>query len=139
MIKTVKFAKPTHRDSVGRNRYVKTTGLEIYDSGDPRDEPDRDGSICLCPINSRDKVTESCRVSIARSALPEVIAALQEIAGVPDKCAKACQLLVDAYTKAMQSDGGSVKWEDVDIAHAAAIIALGLDECSEGRSNEGDV
>jgi hypothetical protein len=80
VIKTIKFDKPSYRDSRGRNGFIQTHGIEIYDVSSTTEE-DRDGSIMLSPVNSRGKVSEACRLSIAKSALPEIIAALQGIAG----------------------------------------------------------
>lgn len=39
---------------------------------------------------------------------------------------RAARLLVEAYRRAGESGGGGVEWEEIDDAHAAARIALGL-------------
>lgn len=39
----------------------------------------------------------------------------------------ACRLLVEAYRRGA-ADGGSIDWSDVDDAHEAARVALGLGE-----------
>ena len=89
MIKTIRFDKPPYRDSKGRNGSIQTSGIEICEQG--ACDEDRDDCIMLNPINSRGEVSAACRLSIARAALPAVIAALQEIAGLrsaDDKKAK---------------------------------------------------
>jgi len=39
------------------------------------------------------------------------------------KAMKACELLVSAYERGNR-DGGSVDWDDLDLAHEAAVAAL---------------
>jgi hypothetical protein len=80
VIKTIRFAKPPYRDSKGRDGFIQTSGVEICEQG--ACDEDRDDCIMLNPINSRGEVSAACRLSIARAALPAVIAALQEIAGL---------------------------------------------------------
>jgi hypothetical protein len=79
MHKIIRFDKRPWRDSKGRNGFMFTTGVEIiFQETAPGD--DRDGAVLMCPITRRGEVSEACRLSISRSALPDVIAALQEIA-----------------------------------------------------------
>lgn len=78
MAHIVKFDMPPDFDSCGRNGYVITIGVEIT-SLSPAVNIDRDATLFLHPINSRGTATKNCRVAIARSALPRVIATLQQI------------------------------------------------------------
>jgi hypothetical protein len=79
MMKIIRFDRRPWRDSKGRNGFMFTTGVEIlFQDAAPGD--DLDGAVLMYPITSRGETSEACRLSIAKSALPDVIAALQEIA-----------------------------------------------------------
>jgi hypothetical protein len=127
--KIIKFDKRPRYDSKGRNGFIMTTGIEIADLGLSQyliDDPSVEAAITLHPLDSRGNVSKACRLSIARSALPDVIAALQEIAGHDaNKSIRACRLLVQAYAKDAGDDAASVEWEDLDTAYVAACEALG--------------
>jgi hypothetical protein len=99
LIVAVKFARPSHRDSFGRNRFVQTHGVEIHDWSWICEEG-RDGSVMLSPITSRGETSESCRLSLSVSALPEVIAALQGIVASHELAAS-----VDAAPAKHPADG----------------------------------
>jgi hypothetical protein len=86
--KIIKFDKRPRYDSKGRNGFIMTTGVEIADLGISEyliDDPIVEAAIVLQPLNRRGEVSDACRISIAHSALPEVIKALQEIAGLHDE------------------------------------------------------
>lgn len=78
----IKFAKRPWRDSKGRNGFLFTTGVEILNQDAPqsRSYEIEDDAVLLFPLTSRGVPSEACRLSIAKSALPQIIAALQEIA-----------------------------------------------------------
>jgi hypothetical protein len=48
---------------------------------------------------------------------------MRQVSAVP-QLVRACRLLVTAYAKAAESE--HVDWDDVDLAHDAAILALGI-------------
>lgn len=75
MIKEIRFLKPPRHDSWGRNGFITTTGVEITSLGEPIE--DRDATVLFAPISSKGLPATSCRVSVARAALPRVIAAVQ--------------------------------------------------------------
>jgi hypothetical protein len=127
--RVIKFDERPRYDSKGRNGFITTTGIEIADFNASEyliDDAVVEAAIILHPLDTRGDVSEACRPSIARSALPEVIAALQEIAGLDaNKSIRACRLLVEAYANDAEDDAASVEWKDLDTAYVAAREALG--------------
>jgi hypothetical protein len=77
MIKEIRFQNPPRHDSWGRNGFITTTGVEINSLGEPVE--DRDATVLFTPISSKGRPATSCRVSVARAALPQVIAALESL------------------------------------------------------------
>jgi hypothetical protein len=73
---TIKFDKPTYYASKGRNGYLLTHGVAVYDIG----TGDFD-EVHLQPLTSRGDVSDACRLVIRKSAIPELIKALTEVAG----------------------------------------------------------
>lgn len=68
----IRYASPTHFDSRGGTRFVKTIGLEAVGIGD---------DIHLAPINSKGTPTESIRICLPRTreAVDALVAALYEL------------------------------------------------------------
>jgi len=77
----IKFDKPPWRSSRGGGAYIKTTGVEITAHTLPRDyDATRVGDcVLLCPITSAGESSETCRLGIAMSAIPELIGVLYGI------------------------------------------------------------
>lgn len=72
-ITSIKFAKRTQADSLGRNGFFNTHGLSVMCS---------QGEVWLEPITSREQIGRA-RAVVPVEALPELIAALQGMLPVP--------------------------------------------------------
>ena len=77
-MQTVKFDQPSYFDSRGRNRYLPTYGVAIFNMGTGDFE-----EVHIHPITSRGNPSEACRVTIRKSAIPDLIKALIEALGPP--------------------------------------------------------
>lgn len=107
--KTVKFDRPTYQQSIGRNGHVGTIGIEIYDRSAAI--PDHDyQEIHIHPITTRGETSEKCRIVVRKTALPALIAALQEI-GTGDNSGR---LLLD-----IQELMDGVEWTDATLESIA--------------------
>ena len=74
----IKFDKATHFDSRGRNGYLTTHGLALCDMGNGDF-----AEVHLHPVTGRGTMSEACRITIRKSAIPNLVAALLEAAGTP--------------------------------------------------------
>ena len=126
----IKYGKTTRIQSLGRNRYVSTLGLDIVIQGD---------ELLLFPITTRGRA-HSCRLVVPMTKVPEVADALitaaqptlhEQFGFWPQpnaqKAVRACRLLMLAYERGAKN-GGSVEWSDIDEAVALAGEALHVQE-----------
>ncbi len=67
MSRQVEYGKQCRIESLGRNRYIKTTGLDIVTQAD---------ELLLFPLNARGARTDSCRIVVPMTAAPEIADAL---------------------------------------------------------------
>ncbi len=72
----IKFDRPPHFGARGRNGYLTTTGIAIFDMGNGDF-----AEIHLHPLTGRGGVSEACRIPIRKSAIPALVAELQKFAG----------------------------------------------------------
>ncbi len=72
MTHEVKFDQQSRYQSRGRNGWINTTGVAIFDMGE-----DDFGEIHLHPITSKGKHSDTCRICIRKSAIPALIEQLQ--------------------------------------------------------------
>jgi hypothetical protein len=77
-VKFVKFDRPSYFDSRGRNGYLQTHGVAIFNMGTGDFE-----EVHIHPITSRGNPSEACRVTIRKSAIPDLIKALIDAVGPP--------------------------------------------------------
>jgi len=77
-MQTIKFDRPSHFDSRGRNGYLPTYGVAPFNMG----TGDSD-EVHIHPITSRGNPSEACRVTIRKSAIPDLIRALIDAVGPP--------------------------------------------------------
>ena len=77
-VKFVKFDRPSYFDSRGRNGYLQTHGVAVSNMG----TGDFD-EVHIHPITSRGNPSEACRVTIRKSAIPDLIKALIDAVGPP--------------------------------------------------------
>ena len=77
-MQTIKFDRPSHFDSRGRNGYLRTYGVAIFNMGTGDFE-----EVHIHPITSRSNPSEACRVTIRKSAIPDLIKALIDALGPP--------------------------------------------------------
>jgi hypothetical protein len=77
-MQTVKFDRPSYFDSRGRNGYLPTHGVAIFNMGTGDCE-----EVHIHPITSRGNPSEACRVTIRKSAIPDLIRALIDAVGPP--------------------------------------------------------
>jgi hypothetical protein len=56
-MKIIKFDQKTHFDACGRTGFVQCHGIELFNMG-----TGNFAEIHIHPINTRDEVTESCRM-----------------------------------------------------------------------------
>ena len=68
MYASIKFDKEAHFQSRGRNGYLNTHGVAVYNMGIGEFE-----EIHLHPITSRGEATDACRIVIRKSAIPDLI------------------------------------------------------------------
>ena len=74
----IKFDRPSYFDSRGRNGYLPTHGVAICNMGTGDFE-----EVHIHPITSRGNPSEACRVTIRKSAIPDVIKGLIDALGPP--------------------------------------------------------
>lgn len=67
MTTQIKYGKRCRNMSLGRNRFINTTGLDIMPSGD---------ELILYPIDSRGNSSNACQIPVAMTAVPELADAL---------------------------------------------------------------
>ena len=72
----IKFDRPAQFGARGRNGYLTTTGIAIFDMGDGHFS-----EIHLHPLTSRGSVSEACRIPIRKTAIRALIAELQKLNG----------------------------------------------------------
>jgi len=77
-MQTIKFDRPSHFDSRGRNGYLTTHGVALFNMGTGDFE-----EVHIHPITSRGNPSEACRVTIRKSAIPDLIRALIDAVGPP--------------------------------------------------------
>ena len=77
-MQTIKFDRPSHFDSRGRNGYLPTYDVALINMG----TSDFD-EVHIHPITSRSNPSEACRVTIRKSAIPDLIKALIDALGLP--------------------------------------------------------
>src|SRR3984893_17451557 len=77
-VKFVKFDRPSYFDSRGRNGYLQTHGVAIFNMGTGDFE-----EVHIHPITSRSNLSEACRVTIRNTASPDLIKALFDAVGPP--------------------------------------------------------
>jgi len=75
-MQTIKFDRPSHFDSRGRNGYLPTYGVALFNMG----TGDFD-EVHIHPITSRGNPSDACRVVIPKSAIPDLIKALIDAFG----------------------------------------------------------
>jgi hypothetical protein len=75
---TIKFDRPCYFDSRGRNGYLPTYGVVIFNMGTGDFE-----EVHIHPITSRGNPSEACRVTLRKSAIPDLIKALIGALGPP--------------------------------------------------------
>ena len=80
-MQTIKFDRPSHFDSRGRNGFIHTHGVAVFNMG--VDERYDFAEVRLHPITSRGEASEACRVTIRKSAIPDLIKALIDALGPP--------------------------------------------------------
>jgi len=78
MYASIKFDKEAHFQSRGRNGYLNTHGVAVYNMGIGEFE-----EVHLHPITSRGEASDACRVVIRKSAIPDLIKALIDALGLP--------------------------------------------------------
>jgi hypothetical protein len=74
----IKFDQPTYFDSRGRNGFISTHGLAVFNMG----TGDFD-EVHIHPVTSRGAVSEACRLAIRKSAIPDLVKALLDAVGPP--------------------------------------------------------
>jgi hypothetical protein len=67
----IKFSSPVEFESLGRNGYIKTTGVDISTIGE--------NDVWFEPINSKGNVSDSARVVVSVSDLDQIIKFLTDI------------------------------------------------------------
>jgi hypothetical protein len=77
-MQTIKFERPSYFDSRGRNGYVPTYGVAVFNMG----TGDFD-EVHIHPVTSRGAVSEACRLAIRKSAIPDLVKALLDAVGPP--------------------------------------------------------
>ena len=80
MYASIKFDKEAHFQSRGRNGYLNTHGVAVYNMGIGEFE-----EVHLHPITSRGEASDACRVVIRKSAIPDLIKALIDALGPPPR------------------------------------------------------
>ena len=75
---TIKFDRPSYFDSRGRYGYLPTYGAAVFNMGTGDFE-----EVHIHPITSRGNPSEACRVTIRKSAIPDLIKALIDALGPP--------------------------------------------------------
>src|ERR1700730_5739031 len=78
MYASIKFDKEAHFQSRGRNGYLNTHGVAVYNMGVGDTE-----EVHLHPITSRGEASDACRIVIRKSAIPDLIKALIDAVGPP--------------------------------------------------------
>src|ERR1700730_8650231 len=71
MYASIKFDKEAHFQSRGRNGYLNTHGVAVYNMGVGDTE-----EVHLHPITSRGEASDACRIVIRKSAIPDLLKAL---------------------------------------------------------------
>ena len=79
-MQTIKFDRPSYFNSRGRNGYLPTYGVAIFNMGTGDFE-----EVHIHPITSRGNPSEACRVTIRKSAIPDLIKALIDALGPPPR------------------------------------------------------
>ena len=77
-MQTIKFDRPSYFDSRGRNGYLTTHGVALFNMGSGDSE-----EVHIHPITSRGNPSEACRVAIRKSAISDLIKALIDALGPP--------------------------------------------------------
>ena len=77
-MQTIKFDRPSYFDSRGRNGYLPTHGVVIFNMGTGDFE-----EVHIHAITSQGNPSEACRVTIRKSAIPALIKALIDALGPP--------------------------------------------------------
>jgi|GEM_PF-5874174 len=74
MLKTIAYSRVPLGHCLGRNRFMQTSGLDIYESGLPNEQ-----EVHLTPRTSKGQGSDACRIVVPRESVPAVVDALTEL------------------------------------------------------------
>jgi len=78
-MKEIQFDQQCWHQARGRNGFLNCHGVAVSDMSARAHLSDNHAEIHLNPITSKGLASESCRIPIRKSAIPELIAALHAI------------------------------------------------------------
>jgi hypothetical protein len=136
----IDYGKRCRNLSLGRNRFMNTTGLHIMAA--------RPDELLLYPIDSRGASSNSCQIPLPMTAAPAIADALIKLATPTlhdqlgfwpqpnnEKAIRACRLLCIAYQRGAR-DGASIDWSDLDDAAALAAEAIHMNINEPAKEGE---